>query len=224
MNRTKYVFLIFAFIYAGVAVGGMFSILVINESVLLGLSISSLFISLADAINNYCRIRALRNDYNYALSVASDYLQNRIEEGCLSVGNFDVCNIKYGIDVLKTCANPVHPVEYNKKKFLKYGNVTSTVIFAIGIASFVILPFIRTGTEIGIARFITVIAFASMCGNLFLNDLENDIIQNKYLFDSDKQSLISSLFPNYMNEYLFCTQHLASFNEAKKKKEADSTV
>lgn len=223
MNRSKYIFLIFAFVYMGIALCGIFSVLEINENVLLGLSLSSLLISLADIVRNYCRNKALRNEYDFALSVASDYLQHRIDEGNISVGNFDVCNIKYGIDMLKSCPNPIHPVEYNKKKMFEIGRTVSTLFFVTGIASFIILPFIKIGTENVVARFITLIAFALMCWNIYLNDLESEIIHNKYLFDCDKQSLISSLFPNYKNEFLFQTQHLEAFTKAKEKNKSDYT-
>lgn len=222
MSRSKNVFLVFSIVYIGVALGGAFSLLSITENVLLGLSISSLFISLADSINSYFRNEMIRNDYNYSLSIASEYLQHRIDEGQLSVGNFDICNIKYGIDMLKSQAISIHPVEFSKKKRFMVGNVISTAFFVIGIASFVFLPFIKTGANNSLASCVTVIAFASMCGNIYLNELQNEISNNKFLFDNDKQSLIAALFPNYMYEYTIRTQHLASYNKSQNEKEAES--
>ena len=129
--RSKYVFLILACVYAGIAVGGIVSAFSISESVLLGLSVSSALISLADGVNNFCRIKALGNDYDYSLFVASEFLQSKIDGGLLAISYFDLCNLKYGIDVLRNKPNPMHPAEYGKKKLFKCGNFVSTVFFIV---------------------------------------------------------------------------------------------
>ena len=216
MTKSRHVFLIFSFIYIGIAIGGMFSLLTISDNVLLGLSISSLFISLADAINNYDSVKKWKNDYNFSLLLSSEYLQRKIDNGYSSIGNFDIYNIKYNIEVLMTKSNPIHPVEYAKKTRFKVLDIISTIFFTIGIASFIVVPFFKSEIGYNISRYITVLAFSFVCGNLFLCDIEKDIMQKNYSFMNDKQSLISAVFPEYMNEFAFRTQHLAAYTEMKK--------
>lgn len=221
MNKSKYVFLILACIYVGIAIGGLFSVITINSNVLLGLSFSSLFIALADAINNHSSIKMLTNDYNYSLQIASDYLQSRIDAGNVTVGNFDVCNIKCSIDALKDALKtkkiPVHPNEFEKAKMFKYYNALSIGLFVIGIASFVVIPFSQAREDSSLSTYITISAFATMCLNIFCDDKKDEMQRDKQLFENDKVNLIAAIFPDFMFEYNNRTQHLTSYTELMKR-------
>ena len=217
--RSKYIFLILACVYAGISLGGMLSFFAISESVLLGLSVSSVLISLADGVSNYCRIKALENEYDFALFVTSEYLQRKIDEGFLAMGYIDVCNLKYEIDTLKSNPKPTHPAEYGKRKLIKYGQLIANAFFIVGIASFILIPFSQILAIGNMSKYVTIIAFSFMCGNLFMGDRITELQQNKYHFDSGKQILISSLFPDFMNEYIYRTQHPFQVEEVQRKNE-----
>ena len=218
--RSKYIFLIFACVYAGVAFGESCSIIIINSNVLLGLSFSSLFIALADVISNLRSIKVLTNDYNYSLHIASDYLQSKIDTGIVTAGNFDVCNIKCSIDALrdslKTKKNPIHPNEFEKKKMLTFYNAFSAGFFVIGIASFLLIPLSQVKEDSSLSRCITLSAFAIICLNIFYNDEKEKLRIDKQLFENDKVSLIAAIFPDFMFEFNSRTQHLTSYTELMK--------
>ena len=218
--RSKYVFLIFACVYAGVAIGESCSIVTINSNVVLGLSFSSLFIALADVISNLRSIKVLTNDYNYSLHIASDYLQSKIDEGFVTAGNFDVCNIKCSIDTLKgslkTKKSPIHPNEFEKKKILTFYNAFSTGFFVIGIASFLLIPLSQVNEDSSLSRYITLSAFAIICLNIFFDDEKEKLWRDKQLFENDKVNLIAAIFPDFMFEFNSRTQHLASYTELMK--------
>ena len=216
MNRSKQVFLILAFVYIGIAFGDMVCIFTIDESVLLGLSCSSLLITLADAIDKFCKYLVIKNDYDFSLLVTSDFLQSKISEGLINEKGFDIYNLKYNIDILRTKSNPIHPVNYGKKRVFKILYTVSIVFFVSGIASFIIIPFSQIEVNNSISKHVTVFAFAFMCGNMFLDETKNNMAHEKYLFNLDKQGLISSLFTDYMNEYNYRTQHLVSYTKTQK--------
>ncbi len=134
-NRSKFIFLILAIVYCFLAIGKNLGFLLINENVLFGLSVTSLLITLGDVFGTIDDIFLWRNDYNYSLKVASDFLQERISKGCFTIRSFDVCNIKEGIDQLKSNNSPIHPLKYIKKRRHTILSFISTVFFVGSVRS-----------------------------------------------------------------------------------------
>lgn len=218
MYKSKHIFLILACVYIGIAIGGLRSIVTISSNVLFGLSLSTLLIAMSDAINKFCGIKILKNEYNYSISIASAFLQRKIDAGIVTSGNFDVCNIKANVDELKDTpkTDTMHPNEFRKKTGFKIIKFISMGLFVVGIASFLVTPFSKANESDTFSTYITIFAFAIMCISIFCDDIKDALQRDMKLFEWDKVCLIAALFPDFMFEYNSRKEHLTSYTEMER--------
>jgi hypothetical protein len=209
-------------VYLGIAVGSILNWFSVSNNVLLGLSIASLFISLGDTVDKLVGICIWRNIYEYSLYVTSCYLTEKIDNNVLPSISIDAYNVRLNIDGLRTNKQkvPSEPLKYqNKKRFGLFGLI-SKILFIIGIAIFVLSPFVIVDFNINdLSKTITIFAFAFMCINIFLGDYQQDIINSKNNCEMDKHLIIEAAFPGFINYYINRTQHSEAFSSSQKKKE-----
>ena len=120
MTKSKYVFFVLGIVYLGIALGSFFSVISINNNVLLGLSVSSCLISAGELVNSVGSFFSCRNSFCYSLKYTSEYLSFRIANNIQPRTNVDVYNIKFGIDEALANRKAIHPVEYDKKKVFRF--------------------------------------------------------------------------------------------------------
>ena len=214
MKKSKYVYLILFVVYMVIALASSCSILSINENVLLGLSIASLFMSLSDMFSNIIQIMLEKNEYNYSLFITSEFLQQKIQAGFITANCIDVCNIKYNIDALMSTKNPTYPNTYNKKRGFLFLHIFSVIFLVLAISCFIGFPFLTISNN-NLAKYVTIVAFAFVCLNLYLNEVEYEIKVNEHSLKNDKQSLIRVLFPDFDSYYFGKTEHEDNYQKAQ---------
>jgi len=78
MKKSKHIFAIMAVTYVVIAIASSLQWIVINENILLGLSMSALFSALSDIMANGENIVMSRNEFNYTILIASGFLEMKI--------------------------------------------------------------------------------------------------------------------------------------------------
>ena len=222
MTKSKYVFFVLGIVYLGIALGSFFSVISINNNVLLGLSVSSCLISAGELVNSVGSFFSCRNSFCYSLKYTSEYLSFRIANNIQPRTNVDVYNIKFGIDEALANRKAIHPVEYDKKKVFPVLRLISRVLFIIGIACFILVPFINHEFNTQTAsRVITIVAFAFMCLDIGVNDLVQETVSEKIRFEYDKVVIIDDAFTGFTNDYYYHLQHYTAYSETQKKVEEE---
>lgn len=220
MNKSKYVFLILFIAYLGIGIGSRFGIIILSNNVLLGLSLSALFMAIGDAVDNIVKMCMWENDYRYTLYLTSKFLEQKIMAGLINNPSIDVNNLKENIDSLRRITKePMHPTNYGKLFVFRCLEKISISCFVIGVSCFIVMPFLRWKVENdGISAMITIFAFSVMCINLFLNDVTNETLKDNAYFINDKQSVIQSVYIDYMayyNEKMFHRYNSIMLKESK---------
>lgn len=225
MNKSRSIFFILGLAYIGIAIGSKLSLFEINNNILLGLSLSSLLISLGDITNNCCGLFIVHNDYNYILNIASEYLTRYINQGTRPMTYIDVYNVRKSVDELVTKKHALHPVEYKEKRVFKIMQAISKGFFVIAVTAFVVIPFVKQELDVwGFSQIITLFAFAFVCINVALTDRISEIGSNRMSFEFDKQVIIDNAFPGYLNDFYTRMQHVEAYQEAQKRKDENENV
>ena len=141
MSKSKYVFIILAIVYILIGIASPLNIIDVGDNLLFALSLSALMLSISDIIQKLALYFCIRNRYNFELKTTLVFLSNKEQLGYANTTKINVRNIIETLSGLmipnyKTC----HPQEYQKRVLVKYANVTSIVVFCIGIASFISIP------------------------------------------------------------------------------------
>ena len=69
MKKSKHIFAIMAVTYVVIAIASSLQWIVINENILLGLSMSALFSAISDIMANGENIVMSRNEFNYTIII-----------------------------------------------------------------------------------------------------------------------------------------------------------
>lgn len=203
MNRSKSVFIILAIVYVLVALGLKFEVLSVNNNILLGLSISALLISISDAINKYVYYRQSVNLFQFELQKTIDFLQNKIEAGLTNSPVVNIRNFTSNLSILKkNNYNPYHPNDYDKNKINKSFHIIAFIIFVLGIAAFISIPFIKENiANTSINMLITILAFASMNLTLYFDEIIQEEQDKRINLTCDKHLLIQCVYSDFLNYF-----------------------
>ena len=98
MKKSKYIFLILALLYVLIYILNILNIVVIDESIMVGLTFSALFMSLSDVCNNFIVYRITRNELGYKCWFACNVLQEYISSGITQTPLVNVVNMKKNIE------------------------------------------------------------------------------------------------------------------------------
>ena len=223
MNKSKGIFYILGFAYIGIAIGSMLSFFDVNGNVLLGLSISSLLISLGDFSSNIRTLYIERNNLNYSLDLACDILTNYINAGKTPQTQIDVYNVKKSLDALKTQRKAIMPSDYENKKTISFLNITSKGLFFLSIPIFIVVPFVKQALSIEIlSQTITLFAFTFMCINIAINERYSDINQTRLNFENDKLLIIENAYPGYIPAFYTRLQHAEAYEKSLEKSQNET--
>ena len=209
MKKTKYVFLIFSVVYILIIVLQFTNVIIISDMILLGLSLSALFMSLADLFENINTLLVVENELNFVCLFASNFLNEHIPTQMgVSSSMINIRNLKKNVELLApNYKKGVHPSEFMKRKINKVLSVMYVICFVISIASFILVPFFKNVQNIQfLSRIFTLLAFSVMCFNLFISECIVEVTEKRNGFFNDKQLLIEMIhqgFMNYLNSILY---------------------
>ena len=173
-----------------------------GDNLLFALSTSALLLSGSDAFSKIVAFLCVNNIYNADLKLAVDFLDSKIKSGEINSGFLNVRNTSENFKYLmqknyKFC----HPNDYSQKVTIKALNLISVFLFIIGIATFIIVPFINhTITNTVLTSIVTIFAFSAMTLCLYLDDLINEKQEKITSFLNEK---VPPIYIDYNDFYLY---------------------
>lgn len=207
MRKSQYVFIIMAVAYIVIAILNLREWVTVSENILFGLSMSALFSSLSDIFSNIVGKRIYQNEFDYIIKITSDFLAEKISNNPLN-SLIDIRNVKQNVEnISKGYKKAVHPNEYCKRKVNVLINISSQICFILSITVFILAPFHFPLSlfQNSYSVLATLIAFAAMCFNLYIEEIIADIIQKKTHFFNDTQLIIQIAYTDFMD---FLNSHL----------------
>lgn len=216
MKKSKHIFAIMAVTYTIIAILNLGDWVTVSENILLGLSMSALFSALSDILSNIVGIRTCQNEFDYIIRVTSEFLMGKISNNMYN-SLIDSRNVKLNVENMsKGYKTAVHPNEYCKRKINVLINILSQICFILSITVFILAPFPMILLQQSYSVLLTLLAFASMCLNLYLEEHISDIIQKKTHFFSDTQLIIQmaySDFTSFLNlRFSYYEDYIATAN------------
>ena len=199
MKKSKYVFIILALVYVAMAILYPFDVLNIGENLLFALSFSALLLSASDVISKIAGYLCISNTYNADLKITIDFLESKIQCGFTQTRTINVRNVVGNCkELLKKNYKYCHPEDYAHKTIIKIQNVFSMILLIIGIASFIIIPFLNQNiTNTKTTSIITILAFAAMSLSLFLDELIEEKQSDINILINDKHLAINAEYPDF---------------------------
>lgn len=203
MKKSKHIFVIMAATYAAIAIVSFLRRIVISENILFGLSMSALFSALSDIMASGANIATSRNEFDYIIYIASDFLESKISQNqCNPVIN--TRNVKLGIESMsKGYKFARHPNEYDQGNCIKFWNASSQILFVLSIAVFILVPFSPTIPDQFYSVVLTLSAFSAMCINLYLGEYLADVLDKKNSFLNKEQVIIQMAYPDFFQFFTF---------------------
>ncbi len=203
MKKSKFVFIILAIVYAVMALLYPFDILNIGDNLLFALSFSALLLSTSDVVSKFAGYLCISNTYNADLKTTIDFLDLKIKDGFTNNKTINVRNVKANCkDLLKKDYKYCHPDDYTHKTSIKVQNNISMVLFVLGIAAFIIFPFISYNmTNTKITSIITIFAFAAMALSLFIDELIVEKQSSINILINEKHLAIIAEYPDFKSYF-----------------------
>ncbi|MCR4638479.1 hypothetical protein [Ruminococcus sp.] len=227
MKKSKYVFIIFALVYVAMAILYPFNVLNIGENLLFALSFSALLLSTSDVISKIAGYLCISNTYNADLMITIDFLESKIQYGLTQTRTINVRNVMGNCkELLKKKYKYCHPEDYAHKTIIKIQNVLSMILFIIGIASFIIIPFLNQNiTNTKTTSIITILAFSAMSLSLFLDELIGEKQSEINILINDKHLAINAEYPDFRSFFesnMYYRNDLIAIQEAATPNEAEN--
>lgn len=203
MKRTKCIFIILFIVYALVAIGSLANILRINNNVLLGLSFSALLISISDVLNKVVFYRQTVNFYQLELLTTLEFLKQKIDANLTYSPVVNIRNFTEGLKALeKKNHRPSYPDEYINNKCNIALEKVSFACFVLGIAAFIVVPFIQENIAgSAVNMFFTIIAFAFMNLSVFFDEMIQEEQEKRTNLINDKHLIIQCVYPDFLNYF-----------------------
>lgn len=226
MRKSQHVFVIMAVAYTVIAILNLGEWVAVSENILLGLSMSALLSALSDALSNIVGIRTNQNEFGYIVRTTSDFLAAKISYNIYSP-LIDTRNVKLNVENMsKGYKKAVRPNEFWKRKSNVLINMLSQICFVVSIAVFILAPFPLALFQQSHSVLLTLLAFAAMCFNLYLEEIIADIIQRKNHFFCDTQLIIQMAYSDFMDFLNFRLyhheNHISISNKQEDKPDADT--
>lgn len=207
MRKSKYVFLILSLLYVLIYILNILHIVTINESIMLGLTSSAFFMSLSDVCNNILICRITRNELGYICYFASNALQEYISSGITETPLVNVINLKKNIELLvPNYKEMIHPNKFYMNRINKMLSILGNIYFVLSIAFFILTPYLAVVVNQQISICLTLLAFSTMCLNIFIEEKIGDYLEWKNNFMNNTQIIIESFASGFiarLNRNLF---------------------
>lgn len=201
MKKSRFIFLIIACIYLVVAGLTFLGIITVTDSILLGLSVAALLMSLSDIFEGWCFYRATRNELRFICFFTSNVLKEMIScEANINNNLISVGNVKKNVEQLvSNYESGIHPSEYLTNKMNLFLHTVSILCFVLSMAVFLSTPFLPSMPVKGISIVLTLLAFSMMCLNLFVSECVAEISEKRNNFFNNTQIIIEAVYPGFAN-------------------------
>lgn len=196
-----------------------YDIVIVNDSILIGLTFSAYFMSLSDICNNVISYRLIKNELRYICYITSNALNEYISTGYdINSLSVNVNNLKRNVELLVSNYKAgIHPNEYYKNKINKILYILSNVCFIFAIVFFVLTPYFSIMVDKQISTCLTLLAFAEICFNIYLSEIIGEYIEKKNNFMNNTQIIIQTFMPDFIE---FLNKRLFYYEDFVKKEEA----
>lgn len=200
MRKSKYVFLILSLLYVLIYILNILHIVIINESIMLGLTSSAFFMSLSDVCNNILICRITRNELGYMCYLTGNILQEHISSGITETPLVNVINLKNNVEQLvPNYKEKIHPNKFYMSQINKILRVLENVCLVLSISFFILTPYLAVIVYQQISICLTLLAFSTMCFNIFIMEKIGDYLERKNNFMNNTQIIIQSFFQDLRN-------------------------
>lgn len=207
MRKSKYIFLILSLLYVLIYILNILHIVTIDENIMLGLTASAFFMSLSDVCNNILICRITRNELGYICYLTSNTLQEYISSGITETSLVNVRNLKNNVErLVPNYKKKIHPNKFYMSMINKILSTMGNVCFVLSITFFVLTPYLAVIVNQQISICLTLLAFSTMCFNIFITEKTGDYLERKNNFMNNTQILIQSFSPGFiefLNRCLF---------------------
>lgn len=190
------IFVVYGFVGIISATGGQN----IGSNVLSALSLTALFLSVSDVFGKIANVLFAKNILQNAVSIAVDFLKDKINEGGVSLN----INLRNTVENLENTVGYrpnvklVHPSEFDRSILFRILQIISGLLFIIGVAIFIIMPFIEENLlSASITSTISLFAFAAMMCCMFLDEMAEDINQRNNEIMNEKYAIIVSQYQDF---------------------------
>ena len=145
MSKAKLIFLILAVGYISIGVLSVIGVVDVSNIVLLGLSLSALFASLSDSINQWILCGCQKNHLSYITKYSVKFINVKLETGAPQNPNsISIRNVKKNIENQSPrFEKSMHPSIYTEKVRIKILTILTYVFYVLSVISFIIPPFIK---------------------------------------------------------------------------------
>ncbi len=198
MRKSKCVFLILSLLYVLIYILYIFHIVTIDDSIMLGLTSSAFCMSLSDVCNNILIYRITRNELGYICCFTGNVLKEYISSGITDTPLVNVINLKKNVDrLVPNYKEMIHPNKFYMSKINKMLSVWGNVCFVFAIAFFVLTPYLAVVVNQQISIYLTLLAFSTICLNIFIEEKTGDYLEKKNNFFNNTQIIIQSFSPEF---------------------------
>ncbi|WP_022766626.1 hypothetical protein [Butyrivibrio sp. XPD2006] len=208
MRKSQLLICVIFILYA--VVGGLCATgwLNIGNNVLGALSLTALFFSVSDVFVKVRNVLFEKNVLQNVVGIAVLFLNEKMKE----VGTHHNINIRNTIENLedtvgyKCDRKMIHPNEYAKLRFIRGLLLASDILFVLGVAIFIIMPFIKDNLlPQGFTSVVSLFAFSAMMCCMFLDEMAMDISQRNNEIMNEKYAIICGQFQDFrtFNEMYF---------------------
>lgn len=224
MIKSKYVFLIMAVVYGAIAVGSKYNLIIVTENILFGLSLSALLSSLSDLLEKIIAACNAKNDFYFITSISLEFIENMSTKIPVNPG-VSISTVKANTEELNAShRNATHPSVFEKEKFNVILRSIAIGFFIASISVFIFTPYLPVSIERAISVLITLLAFAIVCLNLFLDEQIAEISQKKFEFQKSEQFAIGIAYPNFYEFLNLRLYHNADYIAMKKQQEDNANA
>ena len=228
MRKSKYIFIILAIVYGVVAIAEVNNLLLVDNNVIFGLSTSALLISVSDCCCKLYMLINEKNNYNETLKYTIDFLENKISNGYAYNPAFNTRNLKEHLELLLNNRQSVHPMDFCKNRKYIVLQKMYMALFAIGIAAFIIIPFIDYDLSSScITSFVTLLAFVAMNIGMYIDERVYDVRENNAELFNDKHLIIQngySDFRNYFESKLYYRNDYMAQDSSQNVEKSDNEI
>ncbi len=222
--KSKFVFLIFFIGYIAIMVANLLGVISVGDEILLGLSLSALFMSLGDCTNGIKFAICQKNQMAYITQRTSLFLNDKFNNKIPSQNqSINIRNVKKNLEMQNPkYAKSIHPNEFVNTKKFKLLKCIEITFFFMSILSFVVTPFLNISFDTinSLTISITLLAFGFMCFNIFMSDVNDELNKRHMDFINNTQIHITSSYNDFsywLNNQMYCREDLKAAQKEVKK-------
>lgn len=210
MKKSRYIFLVICCIYLGIGILSYNQLISINESTLLGLSLSALLISLSDTCNGIIQLRIWYNSYGFTTKTTLNFLKEKIDNNAPQrESHVSIEGMARAIQELHPQYSKArHPASYSKNMINALLYKCSMGCFILALCVFFAISYLPVYVENSLTQLLTTFAFATASFNLYISEVIIEFQQKDQNFWNNMYPIIITTYPDLEERYLFVWGYL----------------